>query len=66
MRWYEWPLLWLAFFVPCTIILPVFSQVSGPLRPYPERQLFILLFVSLSLTLLVGWVNIWLRQKRNR
>jgi hypothetical protein len=66
MRWYEWPLLWFAFFVPCTIILPVFSQAGGPLRPYPERQLFFLIFVPLALTLLLGWVNMRLRQKQKR
>ena len=66
MRWYEWPLLWFAFFVPCTILVPAFSQVGGPLRPFPDQQRLIIVLVPLVLTLLVGWVNTRLRTRQKR
>jgi hypothetical protein len=64
MRWYEWPLLWLAFFVPCTILVPAFSQAGGPLRGLPDQQRAILTLVPLCLTLLVGLINTRLRSRQ--
>lgn len=64
MRWYEWPILWLAFFVPSTILVAAFAQAGGPVWISPDRQQLVLILVPLGLTLLVGWVNTLLRRRR--
>ncbi len=64
MRWYEWPLLWLAFFLPCTILVPAFSLPEGALRGLPDLQWAILILAPLCLTLLVGLINTRLRSRQ--